>query len=260
MTSSKRNYNYFAYTLPDEPTEAYINRALLVLRDIKDQFSQFYEHFRCPSEVLTLSGVRAFDTYYELGKKASREEINGLKALLKNHGIMLLEEDFPFGDEASPDNRYSIVHIDALNDIPNRYRHLPEPGWKQPDFTKLKSDLDFFLWWGNWQRNILLVRKLDTTCQTWLANTSWMAHDMTFGILLGYPGEAICSALYQTEEDDRAGRVIGAKITSAHKFDGAHPVYDYLDDVKDSPVITDHQALWSAILEGVYLKLEDPSK
>lgn len=207
-----------------------------------------------------MSGVRAFDTYYELGKEASRAEIEDLKALLKKYGTVLLEEDFPFGDEASADNRYSIVHISALNDIPNRYKHLPKPGWKQPDFTQLENDLDFFLWWENWQRSILLVKKLDMTCKDWLTNSSWMAHTMTFGVLLGYPGEAICSALYETEVDGKSGQVIEAKITHANKFDGAQPIYDYLKGVEDSPVLASHQALWSSILDGVYLELENTNK
>ena len=253
-----QNYEYLGYALPTGTSDEYATNALLILAKIEKQFPEFYDSFRCPSEILTLSGARAFDTYYELGEGISAQKITDLKKLLLSHGIVLLMEAFPFGNEPEleTDNRYSLVHVEAFYDMPNRYHHMPKPGWDKPNFTKLTNDNDFFLWWGNWQRSILLVPELDATIKDLLAISSWTAHDLTFGMLLGYPGEAIISFGFETEAISDAGQNRNAKIKHAEKFDGAHPVYGYLDVVENHPNIIGHEKLWSDILEKVYSKLE----
>src|SRR5215469_15270158 len=105
-----RNFNYFKYFLPEEPVQTYIDNAITILTEIKNQYPQFYKYFICPSEVLTLSGVRAFDTYYELGKDAKPDDITGIKKLLKKHDILLLEETFEVCNEWNEEHRYSLVH------------------------------------------------------------------------------------------------------------------------------------------------------
>ncbi len=255
MKVHSRNYEYLKYSLPEEDTENYISRAIIILREIKTHFPDFYSSFQCPSEVLTLSGVRAFDTYYDLGENIPRKKINDLKSLLKIHGVLLLEESFPFGNQEYVDNRYSILHTDAFNDIPNRYKKVVDLEWNQPDFSKLNHDTDFFLWWLTWKSNILTKPKLDKTCTYWAKNSTWMANDLTFGILLGYPGEAISSDLYYTESDEKEHKYLDAKIKHAKKFDGAHPVYTYHRDLETNANIINHQKLWSNILDSVYAKL-----
>jgi hypothetical protein len=67
------------YSLPAEAPELYAERAIGILQQIKQQFPEFYPKFIAPSEVLTLSGVRAFDTYYELGTEAIPKQIDSLR-------------------------------------------------------------------------------------------------------------------------------------------------------------------------------------
>ncbi len=76
VKTNTNNYEYLEYSLPEEDVESYISRAVKILKDINTLFPEFYDSFRCPSEVLALSGARAFDTYYELGTGASRKKID----------------------------------------------------------------------------------------------------------------------------------------------------------------------------------------
>lgn len=251
-----RNYKYFQYSLPSEPPKHYVNNAISIIKDIKVYYPQFYKHFICPSEALTLSGVRAFDTYYDLGKDADPADIEGLKKLLKSHGILLVEDTYEIVRESNEEHNYSLVNTSALLEIPKHYGHLPPPGWNPPNLAAIDKDTDFYLWWFIWQFAITSHAPLDKTMREWLKKDPLAFHTITFGILLGYPGEAISSALYETEQDYDNGRVCNAKIALASAIDGAQPVYSYLKDVEENQHIKKHEELWSNILEGVYAMLE----
>lgn len=251
-----RNYDFFQYTLPTAPVQSYVANALSILSEIKAKYPTFYKHFICPSEVLTLSGVRAFDTYYELGKRTSSKDIDGLKAMLKEHNVLLLEENFDMCNEWNTEHRYSLLHTASVFDIPNQYRHLPDPGWVPPNLAALDKGTDFFLWWATWKDAIMLRNTWEKTVKEWLRRDPWAAHNITFGILLGYPGEAICSILYDTGKGADEGQNLRANIAYGAEFDGAQPIYDYLKAVADNPNIVGHEKLWSEILTGVYQVLE----
>lgn len=250
-----RNFDYLRYTPPSEPVQTYVDNAIAVLLDIQSHYPQFYKQFICPSEVLTLSGVRAFDTYYELGTEATEEDIVGLKNLLKRHSLLLLEEAFDIYNQHNEEHHYSLVHIPATLEIPERYKRLTALGWVPPNFTAVTKDTDFFLWWFLWKETTMSRADSDATMAEWFKRDCWTAHNLTFGVLLGYPGEAICSALYATEQDSDEER---AKVEygDTEEFDGAQPIYFYLRDVADDPHIKRHEDLWSSILTGVYAKLE----
>jgi hypothetical protein len=251
-----RNFNFFQYKLPSEPVQTYIDNALSILVEIKTRYPKFYKHFICPSEVLTLSGVRAFDTYYELGKSISKKDIEGLKQLLKKHNVLLLEENFEICNERNTEHRYSLVHFESMFEIPKLYRHLPDPGWTPPNLAAHNIDTNFFLWWATWKDAITLRNSWERPVLEWLQRDPWTAHNITFGILLGYPGEAICSTLYDTGKGSDKGQCLRANIKYGTALDGAQPIYDYLKEVADNPNIKDHEKLWSDILTGVYMVLE----
>lgn len=254
-----RNFDYFQYSLPQEPAKRYADAAVAILKEIKEKYPSFYKQFRRPSEVLTLSGVRAFDTYHELGKDAAPGDIAGLKSLFKKFDVLLIEETFEVCNERNEDHRYSLVHTGALLDIPHRYGHLPKPGWIAPNLKALERDGDFSLWWLIWQQVVAgraSQSRGDELLRSWLRHDFLAVHHLTFGILLGYPGEAICSALYETEQDYDKGRIVDADIQYARAFDGPRPVYSYLREIADNPQIQAHQKLWSGILTEVYGVIE----
>jgi hypothetical protein len=255
MRSMKRNYDYLRYSLPTETAGVYSQKAIKILREIQDQYPDFYIRFRCPSEVLTLSGVRAFDTYYELGADAKPSDIRGLKALLKKHNILLLEHTFPMNGLANEQNDYSIVNVGEMLKTPERYGYVPFK-WVPPHFELMENDRDFFLWWAMWKQSIEGDPNMGTLMAEWFKNDHLAAHNVTFGMLLGYPGEAICSALYETEEDYDQGLIQQANIQCSNVFDGAVPIYSYHKELSDNRHIVAHQKLWSDILKNVYAELE----
>lgn len=242
------DYTVFDYQLPGESAEFYAAQAIAVLQELKAEFpDDFAKSFRCPSEVLTLSGARAFDTYYDLGADKDDAYKQRLRELLRKHGILLIDETMPAGGEDNPDNMFSIVNIEALQELPTTYLNLPF--WQPFIAEAMQNDSDFMLWWLLWRHRVLLDggEWQDGLLKTWMAHDLGAAHDLTFGMLLGYPGEAIASQLFDTTQESTK-----ANIKYAAKYDGAQPVYSFSPDLADNPNIIRHQKLWSDILEIVY--------
>lgn len=241
-------YQFFSYSIPEAAAPVYSSQAVAVLKDIRQKFPELFDTFKVPSEILTLSGVRAFDTYMELGKDISEHTIQGLKALLKKHGILLLLETFPVLGETNPENRYSLLHLNAYQDLPNRYGYIP--GWRAINFAAFERDGDFYLWWLSWKTAIAieLEKHAHLPSRDWIKDF-WTSNDISFGMLLGYPGEAICSLVNQDKE------LVPANILLHDKFEGPVPVYDYAKKLAGDPHIVGHEKLWSDILMLTYKEL-----
>ncbi|MDZ7786206.1 MAG: hypothetical protein U5L95_03735 [Candidatus Saccharibacteria bacterium] len=239
----------FKYHLPQGSAKSYAAIAIRVLGELKKHFpEQYTKNFRAPSEVLTLSGVRSFDTYYDLGEEISEKEVAELQRLLLEHNVLLIEETFLVNQETNRERRYSLVHMEALHDIPAQYGFAPE--WTAPQLSN-GNQSDFFLWWLLWQQHLNTMNpdKTPVNIQKWM-RSSWFGHNMSFGMLLGYPGEAIASVL--ESEATNSFELTAADIKHANEFDGAHPVYDYHPELADNRNILAHQELWSRILDEVY--------
>ena len=270
-----QRYDYFDYKLPDEPASYYAGRVIPILKDLRRNFpKQFKENFRCPSEVLTLSGVRAFDTYYDLGEGTDDQLRQDLATYLQSQDILLVEETFPFIGENNKEHRYSLVHVAALAEIPKHYGFVPE--WQPLRVTKMAQPVDFYFWWMMWKERIGgkgMQWAKHRMPKRWY--DSWSAvHNITFGMLLGYPGEAICSCIISDEaheagqevvydvgmtaaertqyETQRALFMTRANIAHADKYDGAQPVYDFEASLRDWLATRSHEKLWSDILSKVY--------
>jgi hypothetical protein len=239
------------YKIPPESAEKYAQNAVTILNELKIQFPEFYDEFKAPSEVLTLSGVRAFDTYYELGENVPAERVSELREFLLNNGIVLVEETEvnKVAGKLSTDNPYSVIHVAALNRISDRYTE--NAAFTAPDIDVITDAKSFFLWWFIWKQKF--TDGLQGDIKQFIKNDVWAGHSATFGMLLGYPGEAIMSLFW--DDADVQIAMIEAKVLHADKFDQAWPRYDYVKDLESNDNIVAHEKLWSGILERVYTDL-----
>lgn len=251
-----RQYDLFDYRLPKHGADYYAGRAVTILKEIRERFpKQFEKNFRAPSEVLTISGVRAFDTYYDFGKDETDADIQGIRELLKRFGIWVVDESAPFMGEDNPERSYSLLNLEALKNIPNQYSFVP--GWKPFLPEKADRDQDFILWWNVWKNSAAGELGEDQDKWSFVQDGHvdwWIPHNLTFGMLLGYPGEAISSCLWSEVLGERY-ELIQSNIELSDKFDGAQPVYDFSPEIKDNPNVVKHQQLWSDILEQTYAQL-----
>lgn len=257
----QHNEDYLLYQLPPYTAEHYAKNAIEILTELKNTFPELYTPFLLPSEILTISGVRAFNTYYELGEEVDEKRVNQLKKFFQSKGILLIEDTFPVVYEQNKTRAYSLVHIESLYDLPNRYKKLSANdnplSWNKPDLEHITHETDFWLWWFMWQFRIANNAN-DATVQKWRAQDGGYFQNLTFGMLLGYPGVAICDNLDAVNDESLASELIHASIS--HSDTGARPVYDYQSNNKNNSTILNHQALWSAILSSVYKSIDKPRK
>jgi hypothetical protein len=246
---NNRRYDYFKYQLPDKSATHYANNALKILREIKREFPDLFHIFRAPSEILTLSGVRAIDAYNRLGR-IDAATITGIKGLLMQHHQLLFEEAFSVVNGKDRDNLFLLVNLDALATLPKTYGYIP--CWQKPVIRHTQDGKDFVLWWELWKIDLSqrLVEDTKLPVGVWLKD-SYAPHNMTFGMLLGYPGEAIASSLWGEED-----KLMEARIKYAREYTGPVPIYDYAQELKDNPNILAHEKLWSEILTKVYTELK----
>jgi hypothetical protein len=249
--SDERRYDYFKFQLPEKSAQHYANNALKILKDIKHEFPELFRVFRVPSEVLTLSGVRAFDAYNQLGRVDAATK-NGIKALLKQHNILLVEDTVPVLGGSNRDNLFMLVNFRGLNAVPKSYGYIPS--WPKPVIRHMQTGQDFLMWWTFWKLAISqeLIDDKQLPGKDWL-HDGFVSHNIAFGMLLGYPGEAIVSCLWG---ESKSTMEIWAYIKHARQYVGPQPVYSYHEQLKDNPHITAHEKLWSDILTIVYKDLK----
>ncbi len=255
----KTVYGTFNYQLPPQSSQDYASRAIPTLQALRKSFPKLYKkNFRCPSEVLTISGVRAFDTYYDLGNEASAGLRKELEAFFAEYGILYLDETAEVLGDKNEEGKYSLVNQDALKDIPNRYGYIP--GWTQYGPRKMQRYEDFALWWLVWQRQVAMLKRRDTKLPLDTVDLIAASNDVPFGMLLGYPGEAIMASILIPDMWDEYGKLAQARIAYGSAFDGAEPIYSYPKELADNPNIMAHETLWSEILEQVYAALGEKTE
>jgi hypothetical protein len=245
-TSIPVDLKVFNYKLPGGTPDGYSKAALHILKKLEEVNRECLQYFLAANTVLTLSGVRAFDTYVTF-EKLSAHEIAQVTELLASKGITLFPHLSEYDDRDK--DMYSLVHHEALSKIPEQYGFS---GWIQPNAP---FDFDRMIAWSyTVESKLFQAMQEGKLPKEWL-NHHWSAHDIRFGILLGYPGEAIASCCWEEVIHQKTGEELSAKtaeITYHDAYDAAQPTYFYMVQLKDNPNIKHHQELWSYILTRVY--------
>lgn len=245
MRLELQNTDVFQYSLPHGTSKEYAQNALKILQIIEKIQPKLLSSLLQSDAVLTLSGVRAFDTYLSF-EKLTDTEIDAAISLLEANGLTLFANSSEY--DATGKNIYSLMHHDALSKIPQQYKLS---AWVEPHkpFT-----FDRLLSWSYFvESGIFRAIETGELPKEWGVNRR-TAHNIRFGILLGYPGGAITSSCWEDvqQNSDSRPELCQAKIAYFDMYDAAQPIYFYSKKLKNDTLITRHQALWSEILTEVY--------
>jgi hypothetical protein len=237
-TFARADFSVLRYSLPSGTAADYAQQAIDVLQTLPVPLL----HYALAADmVLTLSGVRAFDTFIVLEDLAPGD-ISQLQGKLEAHGFTLRPEadDYVSGDF------YSLINHAALGRIPSQYAI---EGWfdPKPPYTSERMAV-WAYYMDGMLRNLMFEGKLP---KDWLAYPR-SAPDIRSGILLGYPGEAIASVCWMDVLGEEIEDAPKASIAYHDAYDAAWPVYAYKEEVRGNPNILAHQKLWSDILTQVY--------
>jgi hypothetical protein len=234
------DFDVLHYNLPAESSSHYSDKAISILRNFQ---KEHLPYFLSSDIVLTLSGVRAFDTYITFeGLESST--VSQFRHILAKEGLTLASETSEYED---PVDFYYLVNHDALQAIPTQYAFK---GWFNPNppYT-IERMHDWTYHIERTLNNLMADEKLP---KAWLAD-HLSAHNIRFGILLGYPGEAIaCGCWMDVLGEKQMPGARSSAIAYHDAYDAAWPTYYFTDAVAGNANIQAHQQLWSEILTEVY--------
>jgi len=234
------------YTVTDHAAEADA-----ILEACGKHFPKLVPYLLEPSNVLALGGLRGVSPYVTFGKYDVLARSDAFNKLLHRFGIRLIEEEGHYG-ENTPSNEhfYLLIHTGACEAVPEQYRAVA--GWWAPKPRKYD-----YLNYGNWYTYNLLecAMRLEhgKLPKQWLADW-WAPHNICFGMLLGYPGVAICSLVNSEMLYKQLGAP--AKLETVEfvypKNNGTRVSYELHEADKGSKQVATHRQRWQAFFDMVY--------
>jgi hypothetical protein len=226
---------------PDAKNAISILNALLEIGE-----ARLLAYWTTPNVILTLSGARAYcDGVYwgnmDLLKKWNGEIENSLEVLEHNWPLVLTETGIK---AARPEENYASFEL------------ISEVGLRQAiGQTKLVDHtiLEVLLQQASFKG---LLKEMTQRLQEQSKFKDYSKeniNDVAFGILLGYPDDAIVGSVIEWQKDDPfAEPLIDADIRGAGYYICPRPVYSYPRSLISSPAISENEQLWSKILKDYY--------
>lgn len=240
-------FDELRFTLPQRNAAHYATLAIRILNDIQQTDSAIMAYLLDPSAVLTFAGLRAQSPYHSFADTVSAAQINTLDAILHNHNIYRQSEITQY--EKHGFTSFSFWNYTAICEIPQRYKAM-EKVWFNPE-KKFSYGVD-----AEWiYATVFMLANLmekGTLPKQWLKD--WFApHNLRFGMLLGYPGEAISSFLWQEANDKRLPKSEDIVISTGEPFYGTSVSFAI---IKSTQSITDLVTLWKDTLQLVYSEFD----
>lgn len=240
-------FHELSYAPANESPQESAQRAIKILEVVaaKDAACLFY----CiqASNILALAGLRAQSPYNEFRPDFQKQEL--LQSVLHEHGYEIMLEQMPYYHETR--RIFSLHCVAAFGELPERYKVL-KPFWKTP--KKLADTVDFFLWSQHIQLSLVRLMEDNALPREWLLDW-WAPHSIRFGMLLGYPGQAITSHCWGAA-NHTGGKPVEPEMTPSIPFQGAYTgtyvEYTYASSLRGDPVLADNEKLWAEVLRLVY--------
>jgi hypothetical protein len=237
-------YHSSPYTVTDHAAEADT-----ILEACSKAFPVLLPYLLEPSNLLTLGGLRGVSPYATFGKHDKLARSPELAAFLKRFGLRLILEEINYGPK--PDKpSYMLIHTGAFEALKDQY-HAVQDWWAVK--PKEYDHLNYFEWYIYNMTDCQRMIETGKLPKQWIAEW-WAPHNVCFGMLLGYPGTAICSYV----NSDMVYRTLGvvpdmAAVEFAYpENNGTVVSYDVQIADANSRQIESHRKRWQDFFDMVY--------
>jgi hypothetical protein len=198
---STSSFQELQYKQPSIKISEAAEKAVLIIKDILNVVPAAMPFILEPSALLLFANLRAESPYHLLGDALDSDQVSKLDVVLAKHGIYRFTEELPAESAYPGEEVFSLINPTMLNAIPSQYACMKEI------WTPLNLAVPFryaYIEWAFVTERALAKLMEDGKLPTdWLKDW-WAPHNLRFGMLLGYPGVAISSALW-SEARDRSG-------------------------------------------------------
>jgi hypothetical protein len=240
-------YTELEYVLPSVDVKAVIEQVIRTLETISKLDGGCLFYVIQPSNILALAGLRAQSPYNEFEPSFSIERRTSLATALKAFGCSIR---FEKPDHEEDSNLFSIMSQRAFDEVPQRYRVI-QAYWK--NLKQFEDSSDFEKWSSEFEASLKVAMEHNILPKQWLLDPE-ASHNIRFGMLLGYPGQAIASLCWLDvqRKNNTEQQELTATLPFQGLYCGAHVNYVYASELKNNSEINAHQRLWANVLSGVY--------
>lgn len=241
-------YDELGYRLPSEPTYYYADRAISRLKALWEIDPAFALYGLQATTVLLLADLRAESPYIAFEPDFQSAKLTAFRAALKPYGITTVNMHSLY-DPGEPN--YALFNTPVMRDLPSHYVVLHH-AWRKP--RSFYSYRDVAEWTYLLHQDLAELMEHNIIPKRWLRDW-WAPHNIAFGMLLGYPSEAISSLCWREAGGGPPGSKDGTMIRMRHGGNYFSPLvaYDACDEVaRPHGNVKTHSLLWNAVLDAVY--------
>lgn len=238
-----QKFDELGYYMPDKTPEVYADRAVKILNDLIENNPETAVYVMQPSSVLLFAGLRAISPYHSFDDEVTDVQKKAFDGTLAKHGIHRIGGD--------KENSFVLVSETGTQDVKNRYDIVAD-NWSAPNSYDAES---FTKWMDVNGSDIGAKLKSGRLPSQWQHDADYTIQNLLFGILLGYPGQAISSAMWAAFNGDPSGMKLSHVIVDDGKqYDGTEVSYDVDPSIVDSDEIIRHKELWTETIRIVEVK------
>ncbi|HSX05464.1 MAG TPA: hypothetical protein VLF69_03285 [Candidatus Saccharimonadales bacterium] len=244
VIKDRLHYHSSPYSVAEHVAEADA-----VLRACRKEFPKLLPYLLQPSNLLVLGGLRGESPYAKFGGQSKAVRSEEFAAFLRRFGLQLLLEEIHYG-ERSGERLYTLIHTGALEALPAQYHAVQD--WWAPK-PRGYDQLNYLDWYMHNLAQCVDALEGNKLPKGWLADW-WAPHNICFGMLLGYPGTAICSASVASMVRQSLGvKPDLLEVSFAYPpNDGVQVVYDVQKADAGSKQIAAHQKRWQEFFDLIY--------
>jgi len=227
----------------------HVAEADAILKVCSKEWPKVLPYLLEPSNLLALGGLRGVSPYVTFGKQNKTVQSAEFVAFLKRFGLRLIREETNYGPKFS-EPIYMLIHTGALAAVPDQYKAVAD--WWVPE-PKAYDHLNYLEWYLYNMTACQAMLEKGKLPKHWLAEW-WAPHNLCFGMLLGYPGSAICS-FAAADMVQKSLNVAPDTATIEFRYpvnSGVKVAYDAQKIDMSSRQIAAHQKRWQDFFDLIY--------
>lgn len=233
-----KKYNELRFKLPSHSSHNMAKKAVNIIKAVNSAVPSAKNLLLEPSNILLLAGARAISPYNGF-ESLNDTEFKKLELALTEHSISIFNELTPYDNVDFVS--FSLINEQEIKKLDQKYEFLkkkmkPPIGFERQDLIE---------WFFIFERKLASMIDEDLLPKAW--DNSWLPHNLRFGMLLGYPGIAISSMLWDVETSGSYNEILIAEDGDDFPSVGFYVKKSLAKELE----ITEISLLWKSIIEIV---------
>lgn len=185
-----KKYKELKFKLPSVSSRSMAEKAIDIIKATSTAVPAAKKLLLEPSNILLLAGARAMSPYNGF-ESLSEIEIKNLEIALAEHSISIFNEIGPY--DTVDFTSFSLINQTEFKKLDQKYEILKNKIKLPIGFDRLELIEWFFIT----ERKLADMVDREILPASW--DKYWSPHNIRFGMLLGYPGVAISSSLWNID-------------------------------------------------------------